>query len=211
MLASTNTKKSFPKWVPGVIVALVAVMGFAIFWWRFTAVASDAGNESPTQAALNSPAKADDVNTLEAPPYDPNRALLLTGKGKDLFLKAMEGYQKADYAGASVALRQATIEDPHAPEARFFLGACYLMTNDTRAGIAELKVVTSLDDSPYWADANMLLARAYVQQKDWTGAVEHLDLVDSSGGAMADEAAKLRAQIYGARGGAKTDTIPGAK
>ncbi len=211
MLASTNTKKSFPKWLPGVIVALVAVAGFAIFWWRFTAVASEPGNESATQAALNAPAKVDDVNTLEAPPYDPARPLVVGDKGKELFLRAMEDYQRADYSGASVRLRQATIEDPHAPEARFFLGACYLMTNDTRAGIAELKVVTSLDDSPYWADANMLLARAYVQEKNWAGAIQHLDLVDSRGGAMADEAAKLRGQIYGARGAAKTDAIPGDK
>jgi TolA-binding protein len=211
MLASPNKKKSIPKWVPSLIVALVAMAAFALFWWRFTAPPSDTGNESPTQAALNSPPKADDVNTLQAPQYDQTRALVVKDKAKELFLRAMQDYQQSDYAGASVRLRQATIEDPHAPEARFFLGACYLMTNDTRAGIAELKVVTSLDDSPYWVDANMLLARAYVQQKDWTGAVERLDLVDSRGGAKADEAAKLRAQIYGARDGAKTDTMPGLK
>ena len=45
---------------------------------------------------------------------------------------------------------------------------------NSRAGIAELKVVTSLDESPYWGDANMLLARAYVREKDSPRARELL-------------------------------------
>ncbi len=193
------------------IVALVAIGGFAIFWWRFTAQPAEVGAESSTEAALNAPPRKDDINVLEAPPYDSTRELTITGRAKELFLNAMQAYQKKDYSGASVLLRQATIEDPHAPEARFFLGACYLLTEDIRAGIAELKVVTSLDDSPYWGDANLLLARAYVREKDWTGAVQRLAQVGSRGGALADEAAKLRTQIYDASGATRSDSEPGQK
>src|SRR5205807_1497219 len=100
-------------------------------------------------AALPSSQSAPTTHTFTPPPYAADRPKQVTGEAESLFAKAMNDYKKANYSGASVTLRQATTYAPEAPELRFYLGVCYMMTNDLNAGINELKTAVALGASPY--------------------------------------------------------------
>jgi predicted Zn-dependent protease len=114
-----------------------------------------------------------------------------------LFAEAMKYYRQHDYSQASFALQQATSQQPENPEIRFYLGVCYLLTDDTHAGIRELRVAGGLGSSPYLDRIHYYLAKAFLKQKDTTNAMRELSAVDN-GGQLAESARKLRRELVNA-------------
>jgi thioredoxin-like negative regulator of GroEL len=178
-------------WIPAL---LAAIIGGGILIWFFVdsnVVAVQVETPSGSKARVN-------FASIEAPLYSPPRSGAALGAAATLFADAMQRYQKRDYATASVSLRQASIMEPENVEIRFFLGISYLLTNDTRAGISELKVVQKLGASPYLDRVHFYLAKALLRQKDTAAAIRELGAIVEGGGNMADDANRLKIQVANA-------------
>lgn len=90
------------------------------------------------------------------------------------FHKAMQHYMKRDYAGAIPGLRVASKLSPKAADINFFLGICYLLTEQTDAAIGQLRRTSALGDSPYVEEAYFYLAKAYLRKSDLESARREL-------------------------------------
>jgi cytochrome c-type biogenesis protein CcmH/NrfG len=178
-------------WIPAVLAALT---GSGILIWFL--VDSDAGGAQVTPPSASKVT----VNpaSIDAPSYSPPESGANVGAATTLFADAMSRYQKRDYASASVSLRQASILEPGNPEIRFFLGISYLLTNDTTAGISELRVVQKLGESPYLDRVHFYLAKALLRQKDPAAALRELAAMGQGEGNMADAANRLKIQVANA-------------
>ena len=110
------------------------------------------------------------------------------------FQGAIERYTKGDYAGAMAGLRATAAAQPDLPAARFYLGICFLLTNDTPAGIRELSTVAAAASS-YQERARFYLAKAYLGQLDPMAAREQLQAMIAMHGELEKEAQALLAQI----------------
>jgi len=129
---------------------------------------------------------------ITPPVFDEARQKRGNGESLPLFELAMTSYSKKEYGKASVLLREASMKSPDSPEARFFLGICYLMTNDTDAAIGELKTASALGKSDYQEDALYFLGEAYARKKDAINASRELDRVIAMNGNNAGRARTLR-------------------
>jgi tetratricopeptide (TPR) repeat protein len=76
----------------------------------------------------------------------------------------MDRYIRSDYAGAIAGLEQAVRRNPDDAAARFFLGACDLLSGRMPAGIVRLEEVVALGESAYREEARIYLAKALVQE-----------------------------------------------
>jgi hypothetical protein len=180
--------RQFAKWVPGAVAASAIVVGFIWLLVDFSGV----GFHTPTVTGL----KQDRDPAFIEPPASPaGQPVLPASKDEPLFEEAMRRYSKGDYGLASFSLRQATARQPENPEIRFFLGVCYLLTADTRAGIQELKVAEGLETSPYGDRIHFYLAKGFLKQQDTTNAIRQLNELVDKGGSLAESARKLKIEL----------------
>jgi len=149
---------------------------------------------SSAQAGSVTPASSNEITMrpLVPPTFDPAKPRKMEGEGIPLFDAAMRDYANKAYGQAEVTLREATSKSPGAPEARFFLGICYLMTNDNEAAVSELKTAAALGPSAYLEDAHYFLAEAYARKRDAINASRELDEVIVGGGKRMEQARTLR-------------------
>jgi predicted Zn-dependent protease len=175
------------KWIPG-IVAAAAIVGF-ITW--LMADSPVAGNPSIAVVAQPKP----DLASFDPPECPPGPPVMAATVDEPLFAEAMKYYRERDYSRASFALQKATSSQPENPEIRFYLGVAYLLTDDTQAGIRELKVAERLGQSPYMDRIQFYLAKAFLKQKDTASAIQELNTVAASGGNLAESAKKLRSEL----------------
>jgi thioredoxin-like negative regulator of GroEL len=178
-------------WIPALLAAIVG--GGILIWFFVDSNVVDVQVAPPPASKVRV-----SLASIEAPLYSPTQSGAPIGAAATLFADAMRWYQKRDYANASVSLRQASIMEPENPEIRFFLGISYLLTNDTRAGISELKVVQKLGASPYVEKVHFYLAKALLRQKDTAAALRELGAIVEGGGNMADDANRLKIQVANA-------------
>ena len=155
-----------------------------------TACSTAPSAESPKPQAA-APAGSD-LRAVIPPAFHPDRKKTIDPNAVPLFETAMQSYSRKDYGKASVTLREVTLKSPESPEARFFLGICYLMTNDTEAAISELKTAAALGDSEYREDAHFFLGQAYARKRDSINATRELDQVIEINGTQAAKARTLR-------------------
>ncbi len=174
------------KWVPGTL-ATAAVAGF-ITW---LIADSPVTTPPPGPAAQSRP----DLASFDPPTGPAGEPVAAATANEPLFVEAMKYYQARDYSRASFALQQATSRQPGNPEFRFYLGISYLLTNDTQAGIRELKVAEGLGSSPYVDRTHFYLAKAFLRQKDTINAMRQLDTLVDGGGNLAEPARKLRFEL----------------
>jgi hypothetical protein len=179
------------SWVPGVLAAAVAA---GVLVWLFV--------DSPSAELRSAPAASSrpkiDLASIEPPAYKPQERNIAISSASQAFSDAMQRYMQRDYSRASFGLRHATTLEPDNPEIRFFLGVSYLLTNDTRAGISELRVAERLGESPYLERVHYYLAKAFLKQKDTTNAMRELDATVQCGGSLADSARRLKFQLANA-------------
>jgi len=123
-------------WVPGILAAS-AVAGL-MSWLLVDSPKADSPSVPLVAAVKVDPA------AMEPPASPGDQPLVTASKQEPLFAEAMKYYRQRDYSQASFALQRATAQQPDNPEIRFYLGVCYLLTEDTRAGIRELRVAEGL-------------------------------------------------------------------
>lgn len=169
------------------MLAAAAVAGFII--WLIA--------DSPVTTPPSSPAAKSrpDLASFDPPTGPAGEPVVAATGNEPLFAEAMKYYRARDYSRASFTLRQATGQQPGNPEIRFFLGISYLLTNDTRAGIRELKVAEILGSSPYVDRIHFYLAKAFLRQKDTINAMRQLNAMVDTGGNLAEPAKKLRFKL----------------
>jgi thioredoxin-like negative regulator of GroEL len=178
---------SLGKWVPGIFAAC-AIVG--VMTWLLVDFPEIGFHTSTVTARIKR-----DPASIDPPACPGGQPVLPASKNEPLFEEAMRHYRKGDYALASFSLRQATARQPENPEIRFFLGVCYLLTADTRAGIQELKVAEGLEASPYADRIHFYLAKAFLKQQDTTNAMSRLNELVDKGGNLAEPARQLKIEL----------------
>ena len=129
---------------------------------------------------------------FEPPAYVPQTFRSAESEATAQFREAMQQYVGKDYRAAIRGLRTASELDPEAPHAGFFLGICYLLTDQVEPGIAALRKTIALGDSPYLEEAHFYLAKALLLKNDVPGAERELERTLQLRGEREAEAQRLR-------------------
>jgi TolA-binding protein len=116
-------------------------------------------------------------------------------EAQQAFREAMQHYVKGDYAKAIPGLRAAVKADPRTARFNFYLGVCYLLTDQTDAAVLSLHKTVSLGDPSYSGPAHFYLAKASLREKDASAAEKELLETIRLRGGMGAEAGELLTQL----------------
>lgn len=200
------------RWMPGVAAAAAVVLVAGTFVWlrspstpdRSPTTAPPSASEAPILEAPDAepeapPASADlsiaQLARIEPPPFEPPTLRGAPDEATAGFLRGMERYRQADYAGAIADLRGASQLDPQAPHVLFFLGVSYLLSGQEIAAIDRLEATIALGDSAYFEEAHWYLAKAHVRRNNLTAAKAMLRDLSGLRGPGSGDARHLLAQI----------------
>ncbi len=206
-LTRTQTGGPLPRrmwaWTPAfVTVALLFTVG--IWWYSARKQSSQQISSSPITASPETTAQSqppsftpslEELARVEPPPYS---AMVLRG-GEDetqqTFRKAMQYYVKGDYMHAIPGLRAAVQGSPRTARFNFYLGACYLLADQTDLAIESFRNTISLGDPAYSEPAHFYLAKAYLRKKEITSAEDELQKTVLLHGSMEAEASEILRQL----------------
>ena len=189
-------------WSP-VFLAFVLLSGVAIWWYS-------SHSRQPSQQVASSPPKVSPEVTVPSQPPSPSleelarvkpppySAAVLRGaedEGQETFRKAMQFYLKGDYAHAIPGLHAAAKASPRTPSFKFYLGACYLLTNQTDPAILSFRETVTLGDPAYSESAHFYLAKAYLQEKEIAAAENELQKTVQLHGSLEVEAGEILRQL----------------
>ncbi|HEY2934299.1 MAG TPA: tetratricopeptide repeat protein [Acidobacteriota bacterium] len=201
-----NSLKALPKRAPRVLakwriplaaaatILLAAIALFRFYHPQMPVPSAPVRNASPNAGA---PAGASDQNAKlqqlamieEAPPYVPSSSRGGEGsRALERFKQGMEKYVKGKYADAIPSLEQAARLDPKHLPATFYLGICYLMTDQTDYAVSKLSRLTQSDSNPFGEESHWFLAKAYLRKQDLASAKRELNSVIAAGGLHRREA-----------------------
>jgi tetratricopeptide (TPR) repeat protein len=157
-----------------------------------TAVVPAPKAEQPPSTSVPS---LSELAEVRPPKYSP---VILRGapdEATQRFHEAMQHYVKKEYTAAISGLRAASELSPKAPDVNFFLGICYLLTEQVDSAIAQLRRTAALGDSPYLEETRFYLAKAYVRKADFVAAQTELKKVILLQGDREKEARELLHQL----------------
>lgn len=185
-----------PAWAVG--LAAAASLLLAVGLWRVVPPpAPGPGRLASVTPAPSGPTRADRLRELgrfEPPAWSPQ-----TLRGESSSPAALEAglrrYQVRDWAGAAPLLEQAAQAAPRDPRPAFFLGATLLLEGRVEPGVAQLRRVVALGDTPYLEEAHLLLARACLRRGDGAGAERELAAVVDLQGDFEPQARELRRRL----------------
>jgi tetratricopeptide (TPR) repeat protein len=146
---------------------------------------------APDRPSTSASSELSALATLEAPPYTPPRLRTAETDARRLFRQAMDAYQRGDYRAAIPALEQSASLDPESVATDFFLGVCYLMTDQHDAGVARLRRLIERGESPYLEEARLLVAKALIRHGDLESAGRELQTIAAMQGDHRDAAERL--------------------
>jgi TolA-binding protein len=192
-------------WTPAfVAAALLFTMGI---WWYSTRAyrPSQQASSAPArpkpevagQSQAPSPAASslEELARVEPPPYS---AVVLRGaedEAQEGFQTAMRYYVKGEYAHAIPGLRASVKASPQTARFNFYLGACYLLTDQTDSAIESFRKTVSLGDPSYSEPAHFYLAKASLRSRQVTAAEDELQKTVQLHGSMEAEAAEILHQL----------------
>ena len=107
----------------------------------------------------------------------------------------MSPYRRGDYVSAIKGLQTAARLAPNAVDIHFYLGACYLLTNQPALAIRALQKATSPDSPAFAEQAHYYLAKAYLQEHNLASARTELDVTLKFHGARETEVRTLQEQL----------------
>jgi tetratricopeptide (TPR) repeat protein len=209
----TRTTRPLLRWAPAAGLAAAAVLAVAVLlWMRPTSPSGPPeATNAPSPSQAQSPEKPraqerpeptvapepslEQLARVEPPRYEP---LTLRGAPDDAtarFQRGMERYRKADYRGAVDNLRAAAALDPDSAHIAFFLGISHLMLGQDSAAIDRLRATIAIGDSPYFEDAHLYLAKAFLRRKDLGAAETELKKLIQLHGSGSGEARRLLTQV----------------
>ena len=182
------------RWAWAAGVATVAAVVTLVVWLR--PPARELAPRAPVAVtpAPSSPSLTE-LARVEPPPYVPATLRGAADQATQRFRAGMQHYVKADFRGALPDLRAAAKLNPKAPEIQFFLGICYLITEQTDRSIAHLRATVALGDTPYLEEAHFYLGKAFLRQKDIGAAQDVLQRTVKLHGKLEHEAQELLRQL----------------
>jgi tetratricopeptide (TPR) repeat protein len=185
-------------WAPAAALAVLAV---GVGWWVWRPSVAPLQPPAVVQVPTPQPAPQPTVlsmaelSQVRPPEYVPT---VLRGVEDDVmqrFRTAMRHYVKGDYAAAIPGLRAASKLNPQASDINFFLGICYLLTDQTDAAIKQLRRTAALGDSPYLEETHFYLAKCYLRKGDTPAARNELEKTIQLQGEREGEARELLQQV----------------
>jgi len=190
------------SWTPAfVAVALLFVAGI---WWssarkhlppQISSSTSVASPQAAPQTQSSAAPSLEELARVQPPVYN---AVVLRGaedEAQQSFRDAMQRYAKGDYSNAIPGLRAAVKADPRTARFNFYLGVCYLVTDQTDAAVLSLHKTVSLGDPSYSAPAHFYLAKAYLREKDVSDAENELQETIRLHSGMEAEATEILHQL----------------
>ncbi|HWD00726.1 MAG TPA: hypothetical protein VG456_28415 [Candidatus Sulfopaludibacter sp.] len=169
-------------WIGAAVAAALAIAAGLTYQNRATVQPTSSRQELAELARLDPPAYA--ATVLRGAP----------SKAESQFEAAMQAYSRRDYPQAAEGLRQTLTLDSGAEAARFFLGACDVLTGKTEDGVRELRGV-SAGHSPFAEEAAFDLSKAYLLQGDRAAALQNLQRIADGNGDFAGPAKDLIARL----------------
>jgi len=152
-----------------------------------TQVAPPATPEAAPRPAFTLAELAD----VSPPAYVPAAVRSTTSRAMQRFRQAMELYQRGDFAAAVSGLEEARRTDGGQPPILFYLGACYLLTNDVDRAVEALTAAVASGESAYLEEAHFYLAKALLRKGDGPGARAELEATAALEGDREAEAREL--------------------
>ncbi len=125
----------------------------------------------------------------QVPPYLPSA--IRGGKvdtASERFGEGMQQYLGRDYASAIGALKEVTELDSNHVPAAFYLGICYLLTDEPGHSAEQLKRVVASRTEGYQDEAHWYLAKAYFRLGEIESARTELDKIVRGGGMYLEDA-----------------------
>jgi len=187
------------------VAALVAVALLGTLYWNLPrsnvaplGTAADAVTKNPP--AENDPAEEKarliaQLGRVDPAPYAPTRLRETEDQTRMHFDQAMSHYRKGDYLGAIDGLQNAVKFTPQAVDVNFYLGACYLLTNQPEKAIDPLEKAISPDAPDYSEQAHYYLAKAYLQVHNLASARTELKYTLKFHGPRENEATQLLQEL----------------
>jgi tetratricopeptide (TPR) repeat protein len=136
-----------------------------------------------------------DLASIEPPTYTATTLRSTSDEASLRFRKAMEYYEKQEYGRAASGLLLAKRADSQRPDIHFYLGACYLLTGQTKRSTEEFERTVEFGNSPYLQDARFYLAKAYLRQGEVAASRDELRKLIQLHGEREPQAVKLLQQI----------------
>ena len=160
------------------LVALVLLFVMGI-WWHTAKqktsqqVISSSSASRPMLPEQSQP-PLEELARVEPPRYSSVALRGVDDEAHETFHKAMQYYLKGDYTNAIPGLRAAVKASPRTASFNFYLGACYLLTDQNDSAIESFLKTVSLGDPAYSERAHYYLAKAYLRKKDVHAAESEL-------------------------------------
>jgi TolA-binding protein len=208
-LARSQKGGPLPRWIwawTPAFVTIALLFAVGIWWYAARKQPSQQVSSSPTTAsrpettAQSQPPSfeapsLEELARVEPPAYSP---MVLRGgedETQETFHKAMQYYVKGDYAHAIPSLRAAVQASPRTARSNFYLGACYLLTDQTDLAIESFRNTISVGDPAYSELAHFYLAKAYLRKKETIAAEDELQRTVRLHGSMEAEAEEILHQL----------------
>jgi TolA-binding protein len=191
-------------WTPA-IAAIVVILAVGSWWYSARKQqpsqrdSQSASSTTPAPGQPGSPSSTapslEELASVEPPPY--SAKVLRSGEdaAHETFRQAMQYYLKSDYANAIPGLQAAAKASPRTARFIFYLGACYLLTDQADSAIRSFRKTISIGDPDYSESAHFYLAKAYLRKRDVSNAEDELRTTVRLHGSKEAEAAEILRQL----------------
>jgi tetratricopeptide (TPR) repeat protein len=171
------------RWVG---LAAAAVVVLAVLFWVRQVQPPVPGGDRLAELAM-----------VQPPPYEPKSLRTLDGGGERRFREAMVPYQEGRFAEAIPVLEEAVELAPDLVPARFYLGASYLLTGESRQAVDTLTRVIDSDNGSYGEWALWLRSKAHLDSGEVEAARRDLEAVIRLEGELEAQAQHLMNELSG--------------
>jgi tetratricopeptide (TPR) repeat protein len=167
------------QWVFAAAAAGVVLLLGALLWLQVS------GPQTEPSAILA------ELSEVEPPPYAPKSLRGVESGTRQQLHEAMLPYRNGEFAEAIPLLEAVAQSQPTDPAAHFYLGACFLLTDQAEQALENLSKAVALGESPFLDWARFYRGKAYLRLGEVKRADEDLAVVADRGGELAAAAREI--------------------